>query len=151
LAIANWQFVIPPKKLRKLKLDKTKKPQKFIQIKMESALKLLIKEAFKDNNFGQTFFDHDNPNEDDVIRKADLTGANSLQFKLFARRSEIELRKQFKNTKSLMGRLGVWAIDEYDDVMTSSILHLEPDQKKNPDPDKVIKNHPGFDPVFMKV
>ena len=50
-----------------------------------------------------------------------------------------------------MGRLGVWVIDEYDDVMTSSILHLEPDQKKNPDPDKVIKNHPGFDPVFMKV
>jgi len=117
---------------------------------MESALKLLIKEAFKDNNFGQTFFAHDNPDEDDLIRKADLTRANKLQFKLFARRSEIELRKQYKNTKALVGRLGVWAIDEYDDVMTST-LHLEPDHEKNPDPDKVIKNHPGFDPVFMKV
>lgn len=69
---------------------------------MESALKLLIKEAFKDNNFGQTFFDHDNPNEDDVIRKADLTGANRLQFKLFVRRSEIELRKQYKVTQNLI-------------------------------------------------
>jgi hypothetical protein len=114
---------------------------------MESALKLLIKEAFKDNNFGQTFFDHDNPNEEEVVRKADLTGANQLQFKLFAHRSEMELRKQYKYTKSLMGRLGVWAIDEYDDVMT----FVDPDQKKSPDPDKVIKNHPGFDPVFMKV
>ena len=40
--------------------------------------------------------EHDNPDEDDLIRKADLTRANKLQFKLFARRSEIELRKQYK-------------------------------------------------------
>lgn len=114
---------------------------------MEAALRLLTKEAFKDNNFGQTFFEQDNPNEDEVLQRADLARANRFQFKLFARRSEIQMRKQYKNTKALMGQIGVWAIDEYDEVG----LHLQPDQEKNPDSDKVIKDHPGFDPVFMKV
>ena len=61
--------------------------------------------------------------------------------------SKSNLFTSLQNTKALMGQIGVWAIDEYDEVG----LHLQPDQEKNPDSDKVIKDHPGFDPVFMKV
>ena len=53
----------------------------------------------------------------------------------------------FQNMKAVMGRLMVSAVEEYDDIG----MHLEPDLKKDPDPDKVIKGNPGFDPVFMKV
>jgi len=114
---------------------------------MEAALRLLTKEAMKDHNFGQTFFDQGNPSEEEVLQKADMSRANKMAFKMFTHSSEIQIRKQYKNMKAVMGRLMVSAVEEYDDIG----MHLEPDLKKDPDPDKVIKGNPGFDPVFMKV
>jgi len=122
---------------------------------MESALRLLTKEALKDNNFGQTFFETEQPEEESVIAKSDLSKPTKLQFKIFARQSEFKIRKQVKETKLLMSRFLVSAVEEYDDVMTG--MHLEPHfdnaegGKDSPDPDKIFKTYPSFDPVFMKV
>ena len=115
---------------------------------MEAALRLLTKEALKDNNFGQTFFDNGLPEEDKVMTKTDLSKTNKTQFNLFTHRSEIKLRKQYKETKTLFARLMLNGLEEYDDVMGG--MHLEPQDKKN-DPDKIFKTYPSFDPVFMKV
>jgi len=127
---------------------------------MDAALRLLTKEALKDNNFGQNFFDSGLPAEDKVIAKADLDKTNRMQFKFFARHSEIKARKQVKEAKSLMARFVTSAVEEYDDVMTGT-LNLEPmvDHQEDgkggnapvPDPDKIFKTYPSFDPVFMKV
>jgi len=119
---------------------------------METALRLLTKEALKDNNFGQTFFDNELPEEETVIDKSDLSKPTKLQFKFFARHSEFKMRKQYKEAKSLMAKFLVSAVEEYDDVMTG--MHLEPHEeegKESPDPDKIFKTYPSFDPVFMKV
>lgn len=119
---------------------------------MEAALRLLTKEALKDNNFGQTFFDSGNAEDAKVIDKADLGTASRMQFKFFARHSEFKMRKQYKEAKGLMCRFLASAVEEYDDVMTGT-LNLEPgtEDGKSSDPDKVFRNHPSFDPVFMKV
>jgi len=75
------------------------------------------------------------------------------------------MRRQVKEAKTMVGRLMVSAMEEYDDVMTG--MHLEPDSRnlsaestspsadeeanKKSDPDKIFKTYPSFDPVFMKV
>jgi len=121
--------------------------------KMEAALRLLTKEALKDNNFGQTFFDSGNAEDAKVIDKADLGKVSRMQFKFFARHSEFKMRKQYKEAKGLMHKFLASAVEEYDDVMTGT-LNLEPPPTKDgqsSDPDKVFRNHPSFDPVFMKV
>jgi len=130
---------------------------------MEAALRLLTKEALRDHNFGQTFFDNGLPGDEGIVKEADLAKTNRLAFKFFARHSEIRMRKQVKEAKTMVGRLMVSAMEEYDDVMTG--MHLEPDSRnlsaqlsnaeeeaiKKSDPDKIFKTHPSFDPVFMKV
>ena len=63
---------------------------------MEAALRLLTKEAMKDHNFGQTFFDQGNPSEEEVLQKADMSRANKMAFKMFTHSSEIQIRKQYK-------------------------------------------------------
>jgi len=39
---------------------------------MEAALRLLTKEALRDQNFGQTFFDNGLPDDEGVMKEADL-------------------------------------------------------------------------------
>ena len=117
---------------------------------MEAALRLLTKEALKDNNFGQTFFENGNPDEDKVISKSDLAKTNRMHFRLFTRHSELKIRKQYKDTKSFVGKILTVAVEEYDGLMTG--MHLDPlEDKKGADQDKIFKAYPSFDPVFMKV
>lgn len=121
-------------------------------------LKLLTKEALKDNNFGQNFFENDTKEEENIIKDSNLERANKLAFQYFTRSSEINIRRQMKQTRSRLGSLLVSAVEEYDEVMVG--MHLAPEIKdegkgenseKPQDVDKIFRTYPSFDPVFMKV
>ena len=92
---------------------------------MEAALRLLTKEAMKDHNFGQTFFDQGNPSEEEVLQKADMSRANKMAFKMFTHSSEIQIRKQYKvSNLSLLSGLFFYCNKSKNIILPQSMFNV---------------------------
>lgn len=140
---------------------------------MEPFKGFFTKEAFQDNNFGDGMFKGAADADDEVIDKSDLSKGNRRGYLLFRRNIMIGFRKQYKDTKRSLDELAVNALEGFDDVVgntltPSSCMNAcdENEQKYNlnginsdpttstgdkQDPDKIFRQYPSFDPVFMKV
>jgi len=140
---------------------------------MDPIKRMFIKEVFQDNNFGDGMFKGAADVDDDLINQSDLSKSNrkieQRQLALFQRNIMIEFRKQIKETKRSLDDFGCRTLEGFDDVVGNTLTPAtclacdQRQQRRNrndpdangsgepQDPDKIFREHPSFDPVFMKV
>jgi len=143
---------------------------------MEPIRRMFTQEAFQDNNFGDGMFKGTAEKDDELIDQSDLSKRNrkfeKKQLNLFQRNIILEFRKQIRETKRSLDDFAVHTLEGFDDVvgntLTPSSCVNACDQKEQTfdrkgttsasdangdqqDPDKIHRQYPSFDPVFMKV
>lgn len=135
---------------------------------MEPFRRMFTKEAFQDNNFGDGMFKGTADADDEVIDKSDLTKGDRRSYLVLRRSIMIEFRKQYKATKISLDELAVNALEGFDDIVGNTVTpstcsnaycqekpkgtNTDINSNGEPqDPDKIFRQYPSFDPVFMKV
>jgi len=141
---------------------------------MEPIKRMFTKEAFQDNNFGDGMFKGASEADDDLINKSDLSKGNrkveQRQIARFQNSIMMEFRKQIKMTKRSLDDFACHTLEGFDDVVGNTLTPscclnaCEPNKQRidmkdsdtnetgeQQDPDKIFRQYPSFDPVFMKV